>query len=204
MSQTLLFATRNAGKLVELRQLLALNHVELLSLADRPDVPELPETGSSFATNAAQKAGAAMRATGLASLADDSGLEIDALGGAPGVHSARYAGPEASDQQRYELVLSQLVGVPADRRTARFRCAVAFVSPREPDRVVIREGRFEGVIGSRPAGSGGFGYDPIFYLPELGCTFAELAPEEKNAISHRGEAIRQMAEFLRRYFASVL
>lgn len=196
----LVFATRNRGKLRELRQLLTPGDfpggVELLGLDDI-QVPEIPETGETFAENAEAKARGVMQATGLPALADDSGLEVDALDGAPGVRSARYAGPDASDADRIALLLRSLDGVPARRRSARFRCVVAFVDPADPDRVHLHEGSCEGQILEAPRGSGGFGYDPVFFAPELGQTFAEAPPEQKNRLSHRGRAMRSLIAELR-------
>jgi XTP/dITP diphosphohydrolase len=193
----LLFATRNRGKLRELHELLALPGLELLSLDDRPDVPELEEKGETFAENAASKAQAATRATGLLALADDSGLEVDALGGEPGVRSARYAGPGASDADRIQLLLHKLADVPAGRRSARFRCVVALCDPARPDRTERCQGSCEGEILFSPRGEGGFGYDPVFLSRELGQTFAEAPAEAKNRVSHRGRAMQQMAEVIR-------
>jgi len=198
----LLFATRNRGKLKELRELLDALHapgsdIELLSLEDRPDLPEVEETGQTFAENAALKAQAIARATGVLSLADDSGLEVDALGGDPGVRSARYAGPGASDADRIALLLQKLAGVPAGRRTARFHCVVALCDPSRPAEAQLREGSCEGEILFAPRGNGGFGYDPVFLAHDLGKTFAEAPAEEKNRVSHRGMAMRQMAALLR-------
>lgn len=195
--RALVFATRNKGKLRELRQLLSLDDVDLLSLDDLPEVPEVEETGETFAENAATKAREVMEATGLPALADDSGLEVDALDGAPGVHSARYAGPGATDEQRFELLLRNLQGVPDVERTARFRCVVAFADPEQPGHVELREGSCEGLILLAPRGQGGFGYDPVFYVEELGQTFAEAAPQDKNRLSHRGRAMAAIADFLR-------
>jgi len=197
----LVFATRNPGKLRELRQLLSLPGVELCSLDDLPGAPEIEENGSTFAENATAKALGIARATGLSSLADDSGLEVDALDGAPGVRSARYAGAGASDAERIALLLRNLAGVPEEKRMARFRCAVAFVDVQQPDQVVLRQGSCEGRILFEPRGHGGFGYDPVFYLEAMGKTMAELASEEKHQVSHRGQAMRAMAELLRTRFA---
>jgi len=194
----LVFATRNQGKLRELRQLLSLEGVEVHCLDDFPDVPEIEETGETFAENAILKARGVMEATGLPALADDSGLEVEALDGAPGVHSARYAGPGASDADRVVLLLRNLDGVPEQQRTARFRCAVAFVDPLAPERVRLYEDKCEGRILNQPRGQGGFGYDPVFYVDQLQCTFAEAEPEEKNRLSHRGKAMRKMAAELSR------
>jgi XTP/dITP diphosphohydrolase len=193
----LLFATRNRGKLRELHELLALPGVELFSLDDRPDVPELEEKGETFAENAASKAQAAARATSMIALADDSGLEVDALGGEPGVRSARYAGPGASDADRIQLLLRKLAEVPAGQRSARFRCVVALCDPARPDDVELRQGSCEGEILFSPRGSGGFGYDPVFLSRELGQTFAEAPADAKNQVSHRGRAMQQMAELIR-------
>ncbi len=196
----LVFATRNQGKLKELRQLLSLEGLEIISLDQLPDAPEIEETGETFADNAALKARGIMEATGLPALADDSGLEVDALGGAPGVHSARYAGPGATDADRVELLLKNLSSVEPERRTARFRCVVAFADPEQPGHVTFHGGSCEGRILDHTRGSGGFGYDPVFFVEELGQTFAEAPADKKNQISHRGQAMRQMTEFLRRRF----
>lgn len=197
----LLFATKNQGKLRELRQMLeGAADLRLLSLQDL-DLPfEVEETGTTFAENAVLKAKAAMDASGLAALADDSGLEVDALGGAPGIHSARYAGAEATDAQRVAKLLAELESVPPERRSARFRCAVALVDPSAPGQVEIREGSCEGVIIEQPRGGAGFGYDPVFFVEALGCTFGEAAPQDKHRISHRGRAMAQMAELLRKRY----
>ena len=195
----LLFATRNRGKLRELGQIIAEQGLglELCGLDEFPAAPEIAEDGASFVENAALKARGVMRATGLPTLADDSGLEVDALGGAPGVRSARYAGDGATDAERIALLLRNLREVPAGQRSARFRCAVAFVDPAEPERVEAREGQCEGRILEAPCGSGGFGYDPVFLSDELGQTFAEADAEAKNRVSHRGRALRAMVPVLR-------
>jgi XTP/dITP diphosphohydrolase len=190
----LLFATRNRGKLAELRQLTAELQLEVLSLDD-VEVPEVDETGTTFAENAELKARAVCKATGLPCLADDSGLEVDALDGQPGVHSARYAGPGASDRDRIDKLLRALQDLPDQRRTARFRCVIAYVvTPDAP--AVFAKGSVEGRILHAPSGDGGFGYDPVFYVETLGCTFAEARPEQKNQLSHRGIAMREMAKLL--------
>jgi XTP/dITP diphosphohydrolase len=198
----LVFATRNRGKLRELHQLLAIDGLQILALDDLPGAPEVEEDGETFADNAAKKAREVARATGLPALADDSGLEVDALDGAPGVRSARYAGDDASDAERYRLLLRSLQGVPPGRRGARFRCVVAFADPATPEHVELREGACEGRIADAPRGDGGFGYDPVFLVPDLGRTFAEIPAEQKNQLSHRGQAMRRMAEFLRGRFGS--
>jgi XTP/dITP diphosphohydrolase len=145
------------------------------------------ETGQTFAEIAAQKALAYAQAAGLPALADDSGLEVDALGGAPGIYTARYAGPDATDADRYQKLLAELQGTPMERRTARFRCAVAIALPNGT--IEVTEGTCEGVIALEPRGEDGFGYDPVFYLPDLGLTMAQLPAATKNAISHRARAL---------------
>ncbi len=192
---TLLVATHNKGKLREYKELLRDLPVRLVYLDEVGIQEDVPETGSTFEENAVQKATAYARLSGLLTLADDSGLEVDALGGRPGVHSARYAGPNASDDDRIRKLLAELEGVPPERRTARFRCVIAVASP-EGD-VIIAQGTVEGVIADAPRGDHGFGYDPIFYLPDRGCTMAELPPEEKNRISHRARAAEAIKPRLR-------
>lgn len=184
----ILVATRNLGKLREIRQIAAAMPLVFHGLDEFPQVSDAPETGATLAENARQKALYYSAATGLDTLADDSGLEVDALGGAPGVHSARYAGWPRDDQANNRKLIEALAGVPPQRRTARFRCAVAFV--RQGRVVLESEGTFEGLIIDQPRGNNGFGYDPHFLIPELGLTAAELSPEEKNARSHRGRALR--------------
>ena len=184
----LLLATRNAGKLEELRELLAGLPLELFSLNDAGIAEEIPEVGDTFLENAVLKAEGYARLSGLNTLADDSGLTVQALGGAPGVQSARWAGPHASDRDRIDLLLQQLQGVPAHERQAEFRCTVAIAEPAHRVRTV--EGVCCGVILDAPRGSHGFGYDPVFYIPQLGRTMAELTREEKNRVSHRALAIR--------------
>lgn len=189
----LLFATRNRGKLAELRALVAPHGIEVDSLDDVDAPGEVEEDGETFTANAEKKARAALAATGLPALADDSGLEVDALDGAPGVRSARYAGPGQDDAANNAKLLAALASVPDARRTARFRCALAFVDAAGT--LTVAEGTLEGRIGQAPRGAGGFGYDPLFLLPD-GRTLAELSAAEKNAISHRGQALRKMAPHL--------
>ncbi len=190
----LLVATLNRAKGRELAELLADPRFDVIALADLP-VAALPdETGATYAENALIKARAAWRATGLRTIADDSGLEVDALGGAPGVYSARYGGPGLDDAGRVARLLSELRDVPDDRRTARFRCVIALVAPDGRERVV--EGTVDGVIARAPRGAGGFGYDPVFVYPPLGRTFAELTREEKSRVDHRGAAVRALARVL--------
>lgn len=187
-------ATRNPGKVRELESLLADLPLRLQSLRDFPQIPPPPEEGDTYAANAASKAVAVARATGQAALADDSGLEVDALGGAPGVQSSRWLGEEATDAERNAAVLARLRDVPAEGRTARFRAVVA-VAHRDGT-VRTFEGVVEGRIADRPAGETGFGYDPIFLVPEFGRTMAELGPEVKNRISHRAQAVRAARTYL--------
>jgi XTP/dITP diphosphohydrolase len=202
MTARLVFATRNAGKLTELRQLLAdLPELEVLSARDLA-LPEVEEDGDTFLANAMKKARDVSRATSLPALADDSGLEVDALGGAPGVHSARYAGPEQDDARNNQRLLAELAGVPPEQRTARFRSALALADATGPlaDRVVTTEGTCEGIILDAPRGTGGFGYDPLFYAPELGQTFAQAGVGPKNHLSHRARAMAAMRPKILEYF----
>jgi XTP/dITP diphosphohydrolase len=183
----LLVATNNPGKLEEYRSLLRDLPLEITSLRDEEIDLEPEETGSTFEENAILKARAFARRSGLTALADDSGLEIDQLDGAPGVLSARYAGTgRGEDVRRYELVLHQLAEVPRTERTARFRCVIAIATP--DGQVETAEGTINGIIAYEPRGEGGFGYDPIFYIPEFDGTMAELPAETKNRISHRARA----------------
>jgi XTP/dITP diphosphohydrolase len=196
----ILVATTNPGKVRELRAMLG-GEVQWKSLADFPGVGEVKEDGATFAENARKKAMGYAGATGLWTLADDSGLVVDALGGAPGVNSARFSGerPKGADRklldrQNMDKVLSLLAGVPAEKRTARFVCCLCLANP---ERVLIEtQGTLEGLIIDKPAGTGGFGYDPIFYVPQLGQTIAQLGEDEKNAISHRGNALRKLRPLL--------
>ncbi len=184
MRQELLIVTDNPGKMREYRALLASLPVRLRFPADLGYPIKVQEDGATYAENAARKALAGMQASGLLSLADDSGLEVDALGGEPGVRSARYT--PGSDADRIAALLAKLEGVPWEQRTARFRCCIAIATPQ--GELYTAEGTCEGIIATAPAGTGGFGYDPIFYLTEFGCTMAQLPPEVKNRISHRARA----------------
>jgi len=167
---------------------------ELTLLADTPCATLPEETGATYAENALIKARAGVAATGALSLGDDSGIEVDALGGGPGLHSARWGGPALDDAGRNALLLERLRGVPAERRTARFRCVIALVEPGGCERVV--EGVVEGRIIEAPRGTGGFGYDPLFFYAPLRGTFGELPPEVKHRVSHRGVAARAAAALL--------
>jgi XTP/dITP diphosphohydrolase len=190
----LLLATSNLHKLEEYRAIFSGIPFRLLSLRNIQLDLDVEESGTSFAENAQLKALAYAQASGILSLADDSGLEIDALGGAPGIYSARFAGTETSYAERFRIILEQLREVPAAQRTARFRCAITIAEPTGYYRTV--EGTLEGEIALAPRGEHGFGYDPIFYVPELGKTTAELEPEQKHRISHRGRAARLAAALL--------
>ena len=191
----LIFATGNEGKMREIREILSDLDYEILSLKEAGVDVEIIENGTTFEENAIIKAKTVMEATGILTLADDSGLEIDFLNKEPGVQSARYMGENTSYRIKNQILLDRLHGVPAPVRTARFVCVVAAAFP--DGRVETRRGTIEGRIADKPAGENGFGYDPIFYLPDRGMTTAEISPEEKNAISHRGKALRQIREILK-------
>jgi XTP/dITP diphosphohydrolase len=196
-----IFATSNPHKVEEARAILAPLGIELKSLADLGcNLAEPEEDGATFEDNARLKARYYAQQLGALCLAEDSGLEVDALGGAPGVHSARYAGVEGSrearDRANNERLLRELSGVPAERRSARFVCTLAVADPSGRIHAEAR-GTYAGVIAEQPSGSNGFGYDPLLFLPDRGCTSAELPPSEKNARSHRGAALRQLASRLR-------
>jgi len=193
MTPRLVLATRNAHKVDELRRILADAGlaVELVGVDAFPDVSDVAETGTTFAENALLKAHAVAAATGLPSVADDSGLCVDVLGGMPGVFSARWAGRHGDDRANLALVLAQLADVADDRRAAHFACAAALALPDGAERVV--EGRLSGSLARAPRGSNGFGYDPVFVPEGHGRTTAEMTPSEKDAISHRGRAFRALA-----------
>lgn len=188
-------ASGNPGKLRELRALLDGLGIRVLAQSEF-GVEDADETGETFVENALIKARHAMLATGFAAIADDSGLVVDALGGRPGVRSARYAGEPSDDEANNDKLLADLAGVPDARRGAAFHCTVVFVAPDEPD-PVIASGDWRGFILHERRGAGGFGYDPLFLDPETGRSSAELSPEEKNARSHRGMALRKLVEKLR-------
>ena len=194
MTSTVVLATRNQHKVHELRRILANLDVELVGTDRFPDLPDVAETGSSFAANALLKARDVSQRTGHIAIADDSGLCVDALNGMPGIFSARWAGRHGDDRANLDLVLAQLVDVSDARRGAAFHCAAAVVTPQGEERVV--EGVLEGSITREPRGRNGFGYDPIFTPRGYVLTTAELTPEEKDAISHRGQAFRALAPVL--------
>ena len=198
----LLIATHNAGKIREYRSLLADLPLDVVSLEEAGIDWDVEETGRTFAENALLKASAYARATGLWTWADDSGLEVDALDGAPGVYSARYAGPGTSDRDRYLKLIRELQALGDVDRSARFRCVVAICLP--DGETLTTEGAVEGRIIDEPRGSHGFGYDPVFFLPDQGVTMAELDPETKNRISHRGQAARAAKKRLTALLASTM
>ena len=197
----LILATKNDGKLREIREMLAGLPVEVLGLKDIGWTEEITEDGESFKANALIKARAIFAATGKAVLADDSGLEIEALGGAPGVHSARFLGEGTGYDAKIDAILRLLERVPESRRNADFRCVIAFIRPGRRGRAAAKtaEGRVDGRIAEKPAGGGGFGYDPVFYLPEKGCTMAQLSDEEKNTLSHRARALEAVLPAVRKW-----
>lgn len=195
MNCKLLLATNNQGKVNEYRSLLEGLPYDMVSLADEGITIEVEETGTTFEENARLKATLLAEASGLLTLADDSGLEVDALGGEPGVRSARYAGEGASDRERIDYLLSRLANVSWEDRTARFVCVIALAAPN--GKTEIRSGECRGYIAFEPKGESGFGYDPVFYLPEMEKTMAEIPQEVKNRISHRAEAAAKAYEFLK-------
>jgi len=192
----IILATHNRGKMEEMSAILGHLPVELLALDAFPEIGDIPETGNTLKENAFIKAETVHRLTGLPALADDTGLEVDALNGAPGIYSARYAGADATFDDNYQKILKELHGIPVEKRTARFRTVIAFVNGGEKEWV---EGVAEGRIIEEKRGIGGFGYDPIFYYPPLRKTFAELDSVEKNSISHRGKALRNFCGILEKW-----
>ncbi len=196
----ILLATYNDGKVREYKSLLRDIPFEIVTPSELGITMEVDETGASFEENARLKATALAGESGLLTLADDSGLEVDALGGEPGTLSARYAGEGASDSDRINYLLDKLKDVPEKERTARFRCVIAIVAP--DGRVEVCSGECRGFITTEPRGYNGFGYDPIFYLPEFGKTMAELKPEEKNRISHRARAAEKARGLLMKFYSS--
>lgn len=192
-------ATRNPGKLREIASILAPLPVKFLSLKDFPEIQELVEEGSTFAENAGMKARTIARLTGRLAIADDSGLAVQALEGRPGVFSSRYAGEKATDQERCQKLLNEMAAVPEGRRQATFVCAVAVANPAGKMQVV--QGECQGHISLAPRGKHGFGYDPIFFVPEYGKTMAELEPEVKNHISHRARALEKLKLILLKFLS---
>lgn len=193
----IIFATGNAGKMREIREIMADTGAEILSMKEAGLTADIEENGNTFEENAIIKAKAIAALTDDIVLADDSGLEVDYLNKEPGVYSARYLGEDTSYEIKNQAILDRLAGVPKEKRTARFVCAIAAVMP-DGEVLVTRE-TIEGYIGDKPAGNGCFGYDPIFYVDEYGCSTAELTEEQKNEVSHRGKALRAMKEKLNQY-----
>ncbi len=187
--------SRNPKKAREMQDILADCGVEILTVSElRPDIPSPEETGTTFQENAALKALYFANATGHVCVADDSGLEVDALGGAPGVYSSRFAGEDGNDQANNLKLLKDLHDVPDDRRGAQFRAVICLAVPGQV--MLMAEGLVRGLILREPQGEGGFGYDPLFFFPEFGCTFAEVPPERKAMVSHRGKALRELKKDL--------
>ena len=204
MIQRLVIATHNRKKAGEMVHILGerFPDLEILTLADFPGAPEPEETGDTYLENAQIKSQSAAQYTGEWSLADDAGLEIDALDGAPGVHSKRFEGEESSFDHKIARVLEMLQGVPEQGRGARFRCYVALSAPKVENEAHLFDATCEGRIALARSGAGGFGYDPIFYLPELGCTMADLTAEEKHQISHRGKVLRTFGDWFENFRAT--
>jgi len=196
MSDKLVIASGNKGKIAEIREMLAELPLQILSLEDYPKAPEVVEDGESFFANALKKAKNLAEYTGLTVLADDSGLEVEVLHGAPGIRSARYAGDGATDEENNRRLLAELAGVPPGARRAVFRCVLVLYKPSGTFETF--EGRWSGIITDKPRGGNGFGYDPLFYLPERGLTVAEISREEKNRWSHRAQAVSALKNFLQR------
>lgn len=197
MTRRVVLATGNAGKLGELRAILAGHALSVVAQAELGVEPPA-ETGATFAANALLKARHAARLTGLPAIADDSGIEVDALGGRPGIHSARYAGPGCRDEDNNALLLAELAAVPGAARTARYRCAMAFVRAADDPAPLVCEAAWEGSIGFERRGTGGFGYDPLFIAAGGTVTAAEMPPDTKNRVSHRAQALAALAAAMQR------
>lgn len=195
-SKKVILASGNKGKVREINQILEGLDLEVLPQTDF-GVPEAEETGLTFVENAILKARNAARHTGLPAIADDSGLEVDALRGAPGIYSARYAGAAASDRSNLEKLLEDLEGIPDIDRLARFQCVMVYMAHADDPTPIICQGTWEGRITELPRGENGFGYDPVFLVPDHGCTAAELPSDEKNRLSHRGQALRCLVDTLK-------
>lgn len=193
--ESIVLASNNAGKVREINQLLAAEHIRIVPQGDL-GVPEAEETGLTFVENAILKARNACRHSGLAAIADDSGIEVDALRGAPGIYSARYAGKGASDRDNLERLLEALSDVPEAERTARFQCLMVYMRHADDPTPVICQGTWEGSILFEPRGDNGFGYDPVFHVPSHGCSAAELDSSTKNGLSHRGQALSRLVRYL--------
>ncbi len=194
--QKIVMASGNKGKVREFNQLLGELDIEVVPQTEFA-VPEAEETGLTFVENAIIKARNAAAHTGLPAIADDSGIEVDALHGAPGIYSARYSGPGASDAANCEKLLKELEGVGEAERTARFQCLLVLMEHDKDPTPIICQGTWEGRITTAPQGENGFGYDPVFYVPQHECTAAQLSPEEKNRLSHRGQALQKLLAAMR-------
>ncbi len=193
--EKIVLASNNPGKVREFNALFSEHEIEVVPQAEL-GVEEAEETGLTFVENAILKARNAAQHTGLAAIADDSGIEVDALNGAPGIYSARYAGKGTSDQKNLEKLLHELANTPEEKRSARFQCLIVYMRHAEDPTPLICQGTWEGRILTRPQGENGFGYDPVFYVPEHNCSSAELPAEVKNRISHRGQALRLLMSTL--------
>ena len=196
MSRRIVLASNNPGKVREIGQLLADQDIEVCPQSEF-SIPEAEETGLTFVENAILKARHAAQLSGLPAIADDSGIEVDALNGAPGIYSARFAGKGASDEDNLQKLLEELKDVPEEKRSARFQCLMVYLRHADDPTPLICQGTWEGRILFQPRGSGGFGYDPVFYVPTHDCASAELVPEEKNRLSHRGQALRKLVVALK-------
>lgn len=195
MTRRVVLASSNAGKVREINQMLAGLDLEVLPQSQF-GVPDVEETGLTFVENAILKARHAARQAGMPAIADDSGLEVDALAGRPGIYSARYAGPGAGDAANLQKLLADLEQVPDEARTARFQCLMVYLRHAGDPTPLICQGTWEGRITRAPRGANGFGYDPVFFVPTHGCTAAELPPEQKNRLSHRGQALKDLVAAL--------
>ncbi len=192
----IILATKNNGKIREVKAMLEDLNIEILSLNDYKNLPEVKEDGKSFSENAIKKAKIVSEHTGEMVLSDDSGLEVEYLGGEPGVYSARYSGDDATDSSNIKKLLERLEGASIEERNASFRCVLVFYRP--DGKYWVFEGSLHGIINDKPVGNGGFGYDPIFFIPELGLTVAQLPPDMKNKISHRAQAVDKFKEAYKR------
>jgi len=202
MIRELVLATRNRNKVIELVALLGDLGIKIRTLDEFPDAPDVVEDGDTCEANAVKKARAIAESTGLPAVADDTGLEVDALGGRPGVYAARYAGEDATYEDNCRKLLRELTGVPREQRTARFLTVAAIALPL--DGIRVAQGTLEGVIAEEASGTLGFGYDPVFLIPELGKTLAQLSADQKNTISHRAKAFAKMREMLSASSASMV
>lgn len=189
MSKKIVLASNNHNKIKEFQEILNSKDIELISQSTL-NIPEAEETGLTFVENALIKARNASYLSKLPAIADDSGIEVDALSGRPGIYSARYAGTNCDDQKNNQLLLDELSGIPLEQRTARYHCTIVYLQNYDHPVPRIYNSSWEGLIGLKEEGKNGFGYDPLFYLPELKCTSAELSEAEKNSISHRGKALK--------------